>query len=76
MSWRFLTMPNAADDAPSRITWEIDSYAEYTGVTLVTVVHDEFEHALPTAKVLENGLPIVLSGMKTFLETGSGLIGE
>ncbi|MCC3374515.1 metalloregulator ArsR/SmtB family transcription factor [Cohnella sp. REN36] len=74
MSWRFLAIPNTADDVPSRITWEIEAHAEYAGVTLVTVVHDEFEQALPTAKVLENGLPIVLSGMKSFLETGTGLM--
>jgi hypothetical protein len=39
-------------------------------------VHDEFEQAPHTAKILENGLPIVLSGMKTFLETGSTLTGD
>lgn len=43
------------------------------GVTLVTVIHDEFEQAMSTAKILENGLPIVLSGMKTLLETGETL---
>ncbi|MBB6734591.1 ArsR/SmtB family transcription factor [Cohnella zeiphila] len=76
MSWRFLVIPDAAGDAPSRITWEIDPHAELPGVTLVTVVHDEFENAARTAGILENGLPIVLSGMKTFLETGSTLTGE
>lgn len=73
MSWRFLSFPNITDETPSRITWEIDAHAEFTGVTLVTVVHDEFEQAQNTAKILENSLPMVLSGMKTFLETGSTL---
>lgn len=76
ISWRFLSFPNTVDDSPSRITWEIDSHAEHSGVTLVTVVHDEFEQAANTAKILESGLPIVLSGMKTLLETGSTLTGE
>jgi uncharacterized protein YndB with AHSA1/START domain/DNA-binding transcriptional ArsR family regulator len=76
MSWKFLSFPDSASESPSRITWEIDSHAEYSGVTLVTVVHDEFEQAATTAKILENGLPIVLSGMKTLLETGSTLTSD
>ncbi|MFC5651984.1 metalloregulator ArsR/SmtB family transcription factor [Paenibacillus solisilvae] len=76
MSWNLLSHPNTAGESASRITWEIDTHAELHGVTLVTVVHDEFEQALNTAKVLENGLPIILSGMKTFLETGTTLAGS
>lgn len=76
MGWRFTSFPGTENDAPSRITWEIGSHAELQGVTLVTVVHDEFEQSAYTAKVLENGLPIVLSGMKTFLETGETLTGH
>ncbi|MGF9911493.1 metalloregulator ArsR/SmtB family transcription factor [Paenibacillus ehimensis] len=75
MSWKFLSFPHAAHESPSRMTWEIDPHAELQGVTLVTVVHDEFEQAANTAAILENGLPIVLSGMKTFLETGATLAG-
>lgn len=73
MSWRFILFPGTESDAPSRITWEISPHAELHGVTLVTVIHDEFEQAISTAKILENGLPIVLSGMKTLLETGETL---
>lgn len=76
MSWRFISFPGTENDAPSRITWEIESHAEFHGVTLVTVVLDEFEQAINSAKILENGLPIVLSGMKTFLETGKMLADE
>lgn len=76
MSWRFISFPGTESDTPSRMTWEIDAHAELQGVTLVTVVHDEFEQAANTAKILENGLPIVLSGMKTLLETGEVLAGD
>lgn len=76
MSWRFVSFPGTEMETPSRITWEIGSHTELHGVTLVTVVHDEFEKAMSTAKILENGLPIVLSGMKTLLETGEALAGE
>ena len=73
MSWRFHSLPGTESDAPSRITWEIEPHAELRGITLVTVVHDEFEQATGTAGILENGLPIVLSGLKTWLETGETL---
>lgn len=76
LGWRFLAIPNALNDAPSRITWEIAAHAELQGVTIVTAVHDEFQEAAATAAILENGLPIVLSGMKTWLETGLTLTGE
>lgn len=74
MSWRFVSFPGTENDAPSRITWEIGAHDELQGVTLVTLVHDEFEQAVNTANILENGLPVVLSGMKTFLETGETLV--
>lgn len=75
MSWRFSALPGTENDAPSRITWEIVKHEQFRDVTLVTVVHDEFDQAIGTANILENGLPIVLSGMKTFLETGETLVG-
>ncbi|MCC3374140.1 metalloregulator ArsR/SmtB family transcription factor [Cohnella sp. REN36] len=75
MSWRFVSFPGTETDTPIRITWEIGPHAELKGVTLVTVVHDELEHAAHTAKIIENGFPIVLSGLKTLLETGEALAG-
>jgi len=73
MSWELVSLPDTIEESPSRITWEIEPHAEYTGVTIVTVIHDEFEQSLNTSKVLKNGLPVVLSGMKTLLETGTRL---
>lgn len=73
MSWRFVSFPGMDNDAPSRVSWEIVPHAELQGVTLVTVIHDEFEQAAGTASILENGLPLVLSGLKTLLETGETL---
>lgn len=66
--------PEALGEAPSRLTWEIAAHADFPGVTLVTVVHDEFEEAPHTARILESGLPITLSGLKSLLETGTGLV--
>ncbi|MDF2680337.1 MAG: hypothetical protein K0R47_1527, partial [Brevibacillus sp.] len=76
MTWQLLSLAETAKEQPSRLTWEIEPHAEFSGVTLVTVVHDEFEDAPNTSRVLEAGLPVVLSGMKTLIETGSTLAGE
>jgi uncharacterized protein YndB with AHSA1/START domain/DNA-binding transcriptional ArsR family regulator len=73
MTWQLLEQARTAAEKPSRLTWEIEPHPEFDGVTLVTVVHDEFEEAPNTARVLEEGLPIVLSGMKTWIETGGTL---
>lgn len=75
MTWQLLSLSDTAHEQPSRLTWEIEPHAELAGVTLVTVVHDEFEEAPNTSRVLEAGVPVVLSGMKTLLETGSPLVG-
>lgn len=74
MRWKYCSFPTTLEDAPSRITWEIEPHHEYSDITLVSVVHDECEQAIHTAKVLENGVPIILSGLKTLLETGTTLI--
>ncbi|MCM3702929.1 metalloregulator ArsR/SmtB family transcription factor [Paenibacillus macerans] len=76
VNWRFISFPGTENDTASRITWEIDPHGEFQGVSLVTVIHDEFEQAAGTAKILENGLPIVISGLKTLLETGEMLANE
>ncbi|MGZ7445156.1 ArsR/SmtB family transcription factor [Paenibacillus sp. TH7-28] len=76
VNWRFISLPGTENDTASRITWEIDPHGEFQGVSLVTVIHDEFEQAAGTAKILENGLPIVISGLKTLLETGEMLASE
>ncbi|WP_248924770.1 ArsR/SmtB family transcription factor [Paenibacillus hamazuiensis] len=75
MTWQLLSRSDTAHEEPSRITWEIEPHAQFAGVTLVTVIHDAFELAPNTGNVLEAGLPIVLSGMKTLLETGTALTG-
>ena len=75
MSWRYVAFPGAKHEPPIRITWEIGSHEDLMGVTLVTVVHDELDQAAETAKIVERGFPIVLSGLKTLLETGEALVG-
>lgn len=69
-----ITWANAsqADDpkAHSRVTFEI---AEYDGMVRLTVTHDELEAGSGMAAGISRGWPIVLSSMKSYLETGRGL---
>ncbi len=71
MTWQLLSELETAEEPYSRLTWEITPHSELAGATLVTLVHDEFDRSPHTARMLDNGLPIVLSGMKTLLETGA-----
>lgn len=64
--------PARADEpeAYSRVTFEI---AEYEAMVRLTVTHDELEAEGGMAKGISKGWPIVLSSLKSFLETGRGL---
>jgi uncharacterized protein YndB with AHSA1/START domain/DNA-binding transcriptional ArsR family regulator len=70
--WRSLYSPELADEEPSRVTWEIEP--QDGGYCKLTVIHDELEGApLTAASVSGAGWMIVLSGLKTLLETGEPL---
>jgi hypothetical protein len=56
----------------SRVTWEIE--AQESGYSLLTVVHDQLESSPKTAENVSGvGWMLVLSGLKTFVETGKPL---
>ena len=70
--WRSLYDPELADEAMSRVTWEIEP--QEGGYCLLTVTHDQLEGAPKTAaSVSGRGWMMVLSGLKTLLETGKPL---
>ena len=72
VSYRGLYNPDLATEPPSRVSWQIQPDAN--GVCLLTVVHDQLEHAPKTAqRVAGTGWMRVLSGLKTHLETGKAL---
>jgi len=72
VSYRALYQPDLATEPPSRVTWQIT--ADHNGVSLLTVIHDQLEHAPKTAeRVAGAGWMRVLSGLKTLLETGEAL---
>jgi uncharacterized protein YndB with AHSA1/START domain len=61
----------AADpEAYSRVTFDI---APYDGMVRLTVTHEELQTGSNMAKGIQQGWPIVLSSLKSLLETGEGI---
>jgi len=54
----------------SRVTFDV---AAYEGMVRLTVTHDELETGSGMAKGIQQGWPIVLSSLKSLLETGQGI---
>ncbi len=62
----------ASDPASySRVTFEIEAYEK--DMVRLTVTHDELEAGSGMANGIKKGWPVVLSSLKSFLETGRGL---
>jgi len=70
-TWRMLYNRELAADAPSRMTWEIEPLEG--GVSKLTAIHDQFDGETATFKEVAGGWSLVLSGLKTLLETGKPL---
>jgi uncharacterized protein YndB with AHSA1/START domain len=60
-------------DPPSRITWTLEEAGP--GVSKLTVVHEGFDSETATFVQIAGGMPFILSGLKTLLETGEPLTG-
>ena len=72
--WRSLYDPELAEEDESRVTWEIEP--QEGGYSLLTVTHDQLQGAPKTAESVSGpGWMMVLSGLKTLLETGEPLVG-
>ena len=69
-----MTWANAsqADDpaSHSRVSFDIAAYEE---MVRLTVTHDELEAGSGMAKGIQHGWPMVLSSLKSLLETGQGM---
>ncbi len=70
MTFTFARDGDAAAEAPSRVTWEITSVGE---VCRLTLVHSDFGGLSKTWTLTSVMWTPILSGLKTLLETGSGL---
>ena len=72
VTWRSLYDAGAREEPASRVTWEIEP--REGGYSKLTLVHDQLERSPKTAQsVSGSGWMLVLSGLKTFLETGRPL---
>ncbi len=69
-SWHFPGNPEVADEKPSRVTFTLEPLQQHTRLTLV---HDEFQDESRMAPMVTAGWPLVLSGLKTLLETGTAI---
>ena len=69
-----ITWANASQAADptstSRVSFDI---AAYDGMVRLTVTHGELEAGSGMAKGIQQGWPIVLSSLKSLLETGQGI---
>ena len=69
-TWSFRRDPKLREDPPSRVTWEIEPVGDTCRLTLV---HDDFPVETNTFKSVGSGWPLILSSLKSLLETGEGL---
>jgi uncharacterized protein YndB with AHSA1/START domain len=69
-----ITWANASQtadpDSHSRVTFDI---AEYDDMVRLTVTHDELEAGSGMEQGITRGWPLVLSGLKSYLETGRAI---
>ncbi|HEY7801423.1 MAG TPA: SRPBCC family protein [Dehalococcoidia bacterium] len=70
--WRALYDADAGGEPASRVTWEIEPADG--GICSLTVTHDRLEASPKTAASVGEGWPMVLSGLKTLVETGEPLV--
>jgi uncharacterized protein YndB with AHSA1/START domain/DNA-binding transcriptional ArsR family regulator len=75
VTWRSLYDAELAAEPASRVTWEIEP--QDGGYSLLRVVHDRLEGAPKTAESVSGpGWMMVLSGLKTLLETGAPITND
>jgi uncharacterized protein YndB with AHSA1/START domain len=73
-AWKSAYDPATAVEPASRVTWQIEP--QEGGYSLLTLTHDQLEASPKTAESVAGvGWMIVLSGLKTVLETGKPLSG-
>ena len=74
MTWSAHYDSSVAADRPSRVSYELTAVTPE--VTRVHLVHDDFDSATATYKGSIEGWPLILSSLKSLLETGTALPGS
>jgi uncharacterized protein YndB with AHSA1/START domain len=71
LSWSAHWDEASGKDKPSRVTYELAESAP--GTTRLRLVHDQFDGETATYKGSADGWPLMLSSLKTLLESGRPL---
>src|SRR5262249_43391066 len=71
LSWRAHLDAAVTKDRPSRVTYELSRVGAH--LTKLGVVHDQFDGETATYKRYAEGWPLMLSSLKTLLESGKAL---
>ena len=69
-NYRLLYAPGLAEEKPSREAWELTGMGE---MCKLVVIHDQLSPNGPTYKDMVAGLPLIVSSLKSLLETGKAL---
>ena len=69
-SWHVLYNPQAAEETPSRVTWEIEPSGE---ATKLTMVQDSFPEGSVVYPEISEGWAGIISSMKSLIETSEPL---
>ncbi len=67
LQWRNSLKPELREEGPSRMTYEIEPIGE---TVQLTVIHEMDRPDSKFIQTVSNGWPMILSGLKTLLETG------
>jgi hypothetical protein len=71
MSWQARWDGSVAKDRPSRVTYELSAAAPST--TRLQLVHNDFDGPTATYSGSVDSWPLMLSSLKTLIETGKPL---
>jgi uncharacterized protein YndB with AHSA1/START domain len=71
MTWNAHWDDSVSKDAASRVTYELAEARP--GITRLRVTHDDFERETATYKGSVEGWPLMLSSLKSLLETGKAI---
>ena len=66
-TWSFPRTEAQKSEPPSRVTFLIEELGQGSKLT---VIHDQFEEGSEIYKMVSNGWPLVIAGLKTLLEVG------
>jgi|SRR5450432_1934464 len=73
-TWSYQIDEAMRAEKPSRVTFRLERFAPNSELVKLTVTHDEFPDNSLVFPQISSGWPMVLSGLKTLLETKHGTI--